>query len=390
MAGANAADERLRVLWLINGLGPGGAERLLVAHAAAADGAGFQYEAAYLVPWKDHLVPELASLGVTARCLGTGSPLDLRWALRLRRLLEAGRHDVLHVHSPTPAAVSRLLARTLPAARRPAIVYTEHNHWPMYRKVTRLVNRVTYGLNDAVLAVSADARDSVSPRHRGRVEVVHHGIDVAAVRAQPADRAELRAELGVAPGEVLVATVANLRREKAYPDLLAAARQVLDAGLAVRFVAVGQGPLEAEIADLHARLGLGSHFTLLGYRSDVLRILGAADVFALASVHEGLPVAVMEALALGLPVVATAVGGLPEAVTDGVEGLLVPAGRPDLLAAALSRVVSDPDLRLRLSAAARRGAERFDAGRSTARVEAVYREVAAGRSVSREGESCVG
>jgi hypothetical protein len=151
-----------RVLWLVKGLGPGGAERLLVEHARARDRDELDYEAAYALDWKQHLVSELESLGVRTHCLGVRNELDPRWTTRLFSLLRRGRYDVVHAHSPTVASVVRLEARAL-GARRPVIVSTEHNRWPSYRAETRGANRITFGLDDATFAVTADVRDR-SPR----------------------------------------------------------------------------------------------------------------------------------------------------------------------------------------------------------------------------------
>lgn len=366
---------RPRVLSLIKGLGPGGAERLLVSAAQVRDRAAFDHEVAYLLPHKDHLVPELAAAGVAARCLDASRSADLRWALRLRRRLADHPVDVVHVHSPLVAAVARPVVRSLPRRVRPRLVSTEHNGWWTYGAPTRLLNAWTARLDDATVAVSDEVRDSIAPGPRARVEVVVHGVPIAAVRAALAARADARRELGAGPDTVLVGTVANLRAQKAYPDLLDAARSVLLRGLPVRFVAVGHGPLEAELHARHARLGLGDGFRFLGYRADATRILAACDLFVLASTNEGLPVALMEALVLGLPVVATAVGGIPQAVTDDVEGLLVPPCRPGLLAAAIAALSADPERRTVMGKAAARRGEDFDIRRATARIEAVYREV---------------
>ena len=156
----------IRVLWVVKGLGPGGAERLLVEHAAAGDHEAFRYEVAYVLSWKQHLVAQVEAHGVSTRCLGVRTELDPRWVWRLARLLRRERYDVVHVHSPLVASVTRLLVRTMPRARRPALVYTEHNRWPSYRGLTRAANRWTYRLNDAAFAVSSDVRDSVDATHR--------------------------------------------------------------------------------------------------------------------------------------------------------------------------------------------------------------------------------
>ena len=365
----------MRVLLLTKGLGPGGAERLLVEQAGAR-APGVEYDAAYLLPWKRHLVAELEGLGVPTHCLGVRTEADPRWLLRLARLLRAQRFDVVHVHSPVSASLARVLVRG--GFRSTAVVDTEHNRWQSHHPATRALNRATFALNDAVIAVSADVADSMPPRDRARAEVITHGIDLAGVRAHRAERGAVRAELGAGPDDVLAVTVANLRENKRYPDLLAAARLVVDADAPVRFAAAGQGPLEAEIRAEHERLALGDRFALLGYRSDAQRVVAGADVFVLASSHEGLPVAVMEAFALGVPVVATAVGGVAEAVTDGVDGLLVPPRDPAALAAAIVRA-ADPDLRAHLAAGAAAAGERYSAAAPVRRIEAIYAQVTARR-----------
>lgn len=362
------------MLWLSKGLGLGGAERLLVEHARVGDRDRFEYEAAYLVPGLDHLAPDLEAQAVRVHCLGAAHDADPRWVARLVRLLRAGRFDVIHAHSPLSASVARLVTRVAAPAVR--IVYTEHNRWPSYHPLTRAANRWTYGANHAAIAVSADVRTSMSGRAQARTEVIHHGVDLAAIRAWRTERATVRAELGASTAETLALTVANYRPNKRYPDLLAAARAVLDDGPPIRFAAAGHGPLEAEVRAEHARLGLGDRFALLGHRDDAIRLLAGADLFVLASGHEGLPVAVMEALALGVPVVATRVGGLPEVVTDGVDGLLVPPGDPAALAAAIRRA-SRPDERARLATGAAAAGDRFAAAPAVRRIEAVYDRVRA-------------
>lgn len=369
----------IRVLWLIKGLGPGGAEQLLVNQAGAADHDRFRYSAAYLVPWKNHHVAALRATGMDVVCLEGARNQDPRWAARLRAHLLRHPVDVVHVHSPLVAAVTRLVVRTLPRHGRPGLVYTEHNRWPRHSRYTRALNRATFSLDDAQLSVSADVRDTIPPRLRPQVEVLVHGIDLDAGRAAVRHRDDVRAELGIAPHEVVIGVVANFRKEKAYPDLLEAARMALASGVPLRFVSVGQGPLEAEVRALHQSMGLGDRFLLLGYRDDAVRVMSAFDVFTLSSLHEGLPVSLMDALALGLPVAATEVGGVAETVTHGREGLLSPPADPAALAASYVALASDPAQRTRMGAAAALLAERFDIAAATERLEEIYADVAARR-----------
>jgi len=362
------------VLWLIKGLGPGGAERLLVSLSRAHDREAVDLTVAYVLPWKDALVPELAAAGVDTICLGgRRGALDPRWPFRLRRLMRSGRFDIVHNHSPLPAIVARITARSLSRRNRPIMVTTEHNAWSTFSLPTRVLNAATAPLDDASLAVSEEARSSIWwSGLRDRTEVVVHGVDLTAIDAAHVDRSAARAELGVGDRELLVVTVANYRAQKAWPDLLAAASVVLDADPAVRFAGVGQGPLAAEVEAEHRRLGLGERFALLGRRDDVPRILAAGDLFVLSSTYEGYPVALMEALAAGLPVVATAVGGVAQAITPGTEGLLVPPGDREALAAAILTLCRDESLRTSMAASARIRGRGFDIAEVARRLERLY------------------
>lgn len=363
-------DGRVRVLWLVKGLGPGGAEQLLLLAAGVADRQQFDYRLAYVRRDKTHLVPEFVARGLVPQRLGSATASAAGWVPDLRRAM--AEVDVVHAHSPVLASVARLTARSLPASRRPAVVTTEHNEWTSHRTPTRLLNAATAPLDAHHWAVSEQVKETVWPSRRNGYEILIHGIDPDTVRPAPDARDRLREELGVTDREVLSLTVANLRRNKDYPNLLRAARVALDRDPHLRFAAVGQGPLAAEVTALHASLGLGDRFLLLGFRRDVHDLMAAADVFTLASAHEGLPVAVMEAFANGLPVVATTVGGLPQQVTDGVHGLLVPPGDPEALAEALTTLSGDAGRRGRMGAAARERATAYDIRHAVTEQERMY------------------
>lgn len=378
---AVADDPRpIRVLWVAKGLGPGGMERLLVHQARAGDRDRFDYHAAYVVDRPSSVVPELADLGVPVHRLDDRlGPVG--WARSLRELVGKLRIDVVHLHSPAIAAVARPALRTLP--HRPAIISTEHNSWDCYSWPTRLINVATYPFDDARLAVSQDAIDSVPRPLRGRSEVLVHGIDLTGAAGllpeAPAVRAEVRQELGIAADAPVVLVVANHRREKGWDILIEAAQHVRQRAPDAVILGVGHGGLENVHRSLVAQLGLAATVRLLGFRSDVDRLMVASDVFALGSRQEGLPVAVMESMTLGLPVVAPRVGGLPLAVNDGKSGLLVEPEDPTTLADALCSVLTDPMLRASLSDGARRSANGFDVRRAVDTIEDHYRRLTAAR-----------
>jgi glycosyltransferase involved in cell wall biosynthesis len=299
----------------------------------------------------------------------------------LRRSLVAEPVDVVHAHSPLAAVGARLVVRSLPRRRRPGMVTTDHSLWTGHVRATRWGDAATCRLDDAHLSVSEAVKCSMPARLRSRAEVVAYGVDLERMRTAGRDRAAVRAELGIDPAALVVGTVANLRPVKAYPDLLAAAALVVAALPDVRFLAVGQGAQEAEIRALRDRLGLGDAFQLLGYRPDAIRIMAACDVFCLASLHEGRPVALMEALALGLPAVATDVGGIREVVEPDREGILVPPERPEALAAALVAILTDPERRAAMAGAAKARAASFSIEATVRRTEAIYLSLDPSRQV---------
>ncbi len=364
-----------RVLLLIKGLGRGGAERLLVSSARLGDGSRFAYEVAYLLPHKDALVKELDDAGIAVHCLGGASGVS--WLPRLRRLVADRRIDIVHVHSPYPAAGARIaLSRDIP------IVYTEHNLWERYRRATYWGNLLTYPRNAHVFAVADDVRRSIRYPHAlaGRrmptVETLYHGPDADSI-ARAAGSDGLRAEFGIPDGVPIVGTIANFKSHKGYPFLLEAAAKVREALPDVRFICVGVGAEEEESRrDAHDR-GLDRTVIFTGFRSDAIRLASAFDVFALASLHEGLPIALVEAMALGKPSVATRVGGIPEVIEDGRHGFLVAPADPDALSDRILRLLSDAPLRARMGGEARTRSARFDLRRAVRRIEQVYAEVLA-------------
>lgn len=358
---------------MAKGLGPGGMERLLLTHARSGDTRRISYSAAFVIDRPNAIVADLESLGVSCTRLGTGDPKNPRWVSDLRSLVRREQTDVVHIHSPFVASAARPALRSLPG--RPAIVYTEHNSLTCYGTATRLANLATYPLDDQRFAVSSAARGSVPGWLGSRTEVLQHGIDLDEVTAHRACRDRARAELGVEQGQHLVGIVANLRAAKAYPVLLAAAATVVSADPSVQFVSLGQGPLADELADLRDDLGLRDNFRFLGFRAEPTKLMAGFDVLALSSAVEGMPVCVMEAKALGLPVVATDVGGLPEMIEDGRDGVLVPSGDPSALSSALLSILADDRARAALGAASLTSAERFSAVAAVRRQDEVYLEL---------------
>ncbi len=236
---------------------------------------------------------------------------------------------------------------------------------------------------EQVVTVSQASFDALPGPLRKRAATVVHGVDLSQSDSLVARRAELRAlvrsELALHEDELLFMTVANLRIEKGYDVLLDAAKELADRELPIRIAAVGRGPLRDTLSARHDELGLGDRFTFLGQRADVLSLLAGADAFVLASRHEGLPVALMEATSVGLPIVASRVGGIPQVLENEIDALLVPPGEPRILADAMERLASDPGLRDRLGGRAKQRSSMFDIGEANRAVGDIYLQVVGSR-----------
>ena len=287
---------------------------------------------------------------------------------------------ILHAHSSHALALG-LWARLFD--RRLRLVASRRVDFPVGGN---FLSRLKYstGALDRIVCISAAIRDQlvadgVPP---GKLVVIPSGVDTrrfAGVRPPPG----FRRSLGIPNGHLVIGTVAALADHKDYPNLLRAARLVLDRAPDTTFVAVGDGPLNAQVAALARELGLGRRFLLMGFREDVGSFLKSFDIFVLASKTEGMGTSILDAQALGLPVVACRAGGMPEIVADRETGLLVPTGDPAALAAALLEAIGDPELRAALGARARKAAAEHDIGRTVAAHEQLYRELVAPASAER-------
>jgi glycosyltransferase involved in cell wall biosynthesis len=364
---------RKRILLLIKGLGRGGAEQLLASAVSYHDRDRFEYEVAYVLPWKDALVAELRKADLPVHCLDGAKGAG--WVRRLRRLIDQRAIDLIHSHSPTVAVAARVIAP--PRVRH---VYTEHGLWEHYHPLTGWANALTFARSDHVFAVSDHVRDSISyPRtlrrlHMPPVERLYHGIDPTAV-ARWLDVDGMRAELSIERDAPVVGTVANFKSHKRLDRMLDVADLVRRRLPKVRFVMVGTGQLEDEIRrSAHAR-DLDRTVVFTGFRDDAPRLVSGFDVFAMSSEFEGLSVAVIEALALGIPAVVTAVGGMPEVVNDGEQGYVVPPGDTSMLAERLVTLLQDRPLRRRMGEAGRARAAQFDIRHAVRRMEEVYEEL---------------
>ena len=327
-------SQRPVVVVAIKGLGIGGAEKLIVEGSRFWDRDRFDYRVAYALPWKDQLVEPLLDQGIPVECFGSQRGMTPASAWRFARLTRRWDASIVHAHLPSMGAVARVTQRV-------PVVYTEHNLATSYRMPVRVINRATYSRNAAAIAVSDAVAQSIATYPSPSKQVIPNGVDVGT----GIDTTGVRGELGLTDSEHLVVHVGNIRPLKGHATLVDAAASLLTIREDIQIVSIGGEKTEGDLASIRAKateLGVSQHIRFLGRREDAIAFIAACDVYVNPADVEGLPVTILEALALGRPVVATSVGGVPSIVRDGETGVLVPPGDPDAIAHAISWMVDNP------------------------------------------------
>ena len=378
-------DNRVRVAHVITRMIVGGAQETVLLAAALADRSRFD-PVVITGPQtgsEGSLHEQLQERGVEVRVLPElvrqVSPVhDLRAVSALARAFRELGADVVHTNSSKAGIVGRLAARR---ARVPRVLHTVHG-WPFHdhqnlaaATVWRQLERRAARLADRLVVVADADRTKGLAAGVGRLEqyvTVRSGIELAKYGPDAAVRNQVRQELGLAADAAVIGAVNRLSPQKDPLSLVRAAAVALRADPCARLLLVGDGPLRAQVLSEGRALGIADQVLSVGLRRDVSRLLTAVDVFASASLWEGLPRTVLQAMATGVPVVATAADGIVDVVQDGITGLLVPPGHADALGAALERVLRDAPLGRALADHAAARLPEFDAAVMVRRLERLY------------------
>jgi glycosyltransferase involved in cell wall biosynthesis len=332
-------DNRPTVLFIIKPERGAGAEMVLVEAAARLNPDRFKIICGLLTPDTDGVIPPRLAT-VDFRMPGLNGAVWLRFFFHLCWVIYRHQVDIIHVNSYVPGNYARLAGALM---QTPIII----DHWHGFTRFTkkrRLICRLLGRVTDLSIAVSQGVKDYLVEQvglDPAGVRVVPNGVDMAAIDAARPGPA-VRQELGLPEDVPVIGLVGRLDHwGKGHKELFTAMANLKDR-YPCHALIVGGGRREAEMRELAADLGLAGQAHFLGQRQDVPDLLKAMDIFVLPSYSEGLSLALLEAMAAGLPVIATAVGGTPEVVTDGVTGLLVPPRDPEALAGALERLLADP------------------------------------------------
>ncbi len=360
---------RTNVLMMTDVTGRGGAEKALVDLAVRLDRTRYNVTVCASRSAGNYQ-PILDEAGVRTIILDRKSRWETYKLLGLLKLMRRERIDILHTHLFGSNTWGRILGRL---AGVPVII--AHEHWSSKSQREVWVDRLLYRLSDRILVPSEASKRIVMEMERipaHRLSVLYNGVDISHFNPGSASGCEVRRELGIRCEELVIGTVGRLSPEKGGVDVLIRAVERLHRDHPrARLVVVGDGPLKPDLEKVGDDLGSNVIFT--GTRTDVSRLLSAMDIFVLPSLKEAMPIALLEAMAMRLPVVATRVGGVPEIVEDGENGLLVPPGDEPALHAALQHLADDPALMSTVAHAGQAHVQaNFTLDSMVARVEQLY------------------
>ena len=373
------AGRRRKVFYLVDSLNVGGTETQAVELALRLPVSEYEVTMGCLRA-EGPLLEKLRGSAVNVREFHPSGGLDsaagLYELIKLAGYLRREKFDVVHTHDLWSNLMGVPAARL---ARVPAIVSSRRDlaHFDWYQGKRRHWLRRIQNLSGVVLANATPIRDALISEDRfapEKLRVIHNGVDTEKFQRAQRDRARLFPDVG---NEMLVVLVGNMHSDvKGHPWLIAAAPTVVREFPEVRFVFAGDGELRPTFAAQVAQLGLEDRFKFLGRRSDIPEVLASCDLAVLPSRAEGLPNAVLEYMAAGLPTIASRVGGMAELIQDGVTGLLVPAEDANALAGALLQFLRDPEQARQIANDGQRFAvENFSFERLIREIDELYAEL---------------
>ena len=340
---------KIKIIYLITELSIGGAQNALTRLLSGLDRASYEPYVACLYNGDGVAAESIRQLGIPVTDLGMKFKRNLGAFFRIYRLLRKVKPDILHTlmfHANIPG---RIIGRLTGV---PIIISSERT-MEMESRFRLWLNQLTAHLADRITCVSQKVADFAIREIKipqEKIIIIPNGISMDQY-SHIRSLSEERISLGLPEG-LLIGTVSRAHPIKGLAILLDAFAMLLIDRPQVHLVLVGSGPQLHELQQQANKLGLEGHVIFLGERRDIPSILAAIDIFVLPSLFEGMPNAVLEAMASGLPVVATSVGGTPEVIMDGVTGLLVPPGNPTALTNAMVRLLEDPGLRSEMGQAA--------------------------------------
>ena len=365
--------EKVKVLHIIKSLGRGGAEMLLPEALKLHDQSRFEFHYIYFLPWKDQMVNALQTNGGKVMCIPASNNIKIMLQVRLvQRYIKENRIQLVHCHLPWAGILARVVGKLTDIP----VVYTEHNKQERYHLGTRVVNLLTMDLLRLVIAVSADVAESIhryKPRLKVPIRIILNGVNTEHFNRQLFDGEAVREKFNIPKEAPIIGTVAVFRVQKRLDLWMELAAKILQRCSDAHFIIVGDGPLKNDLIKKRDSLGLQGRVHMPGLETEVRTYLAAFDVYMMSSVFEGLPVALLEAMAMRCPVIATNAGGIKELIRHEVDGLLCTVEEPEKLVANAYALLQDESMRTKYGDQARkRVIDEFSLNKMVTELENVY------------------
>lgn len=308
---------------------------------------------------------------------------DLAAFFRLLRIFKEERPVIVHTHTSKAGILGRWAARL---AGVPLVVHTPHGHvfWGYFNRLTTafyaMLEKITAAVTDKIIALTEQEKKDCLARRiapESKFEIIHSGVALGMFCDSAADPAGMRREMGIPADAFVAGTAGRLTQVKGHKYLLAAAQKVLASNPGMYFVFLGDGELAGELRAQAEASGIAGNVRFLGWRRDVPRVMSALDVFILPSLNEGMGKVLVEAMAMGKPIVASAVGGITDLVRQGENGLLAPPADADAIAKSIELLRGDPAMRKKMSERGRAMAPDYGAAAMVRKIDALYADLLA-------------
>lgn len=367
-----------RILYLSTSSTVGGAEKTLYTLATLLNPEAFRVVGVISLKPKGAYASKLEAAGHAVHSLGLSSWPGLRGLQRAAAIIARSRPDIVHAFMYQAMQAARLIKRLGWAEFK--LVSSPRVHYRTRPDYSLWIDRALKSSDDLLVSECDASRNYLAARQGydpTKMTTLYNGVDIASWPVSKVARGELRRKLRLAPQDLLVGSVGRLDEQKGHRFLLEAIASLRDRH-PIRGVLIGDGPLKPKLEALAKKLRVQDHVHLAGEQDDIPAWLSAMDVFALPSLWEGLPNSLLEAMGMGLPVVATRVDGVPEVVQPDATGILCDPGDPRTLAVGIQDLFLDPALRQRLGSGAQKMiSERFKLADMLQSYEAVYARLAA-------------
>lgn len=345
------------ILHLIKSLGRGGAEMLLPETLKLHDQEKFRFHYAYFLPWKDQMVEALELNGGSVTCFNASGNIQMMVRIpEVIRFVKREKVEIIHAHLPWAGIVARIVGKVTGVK----VIYTEHNKLERYHFITRMLNLATMNWLSAIVAVSEDVQKSVrthKKKVRSELVTILNGVNVEHFRPDYNSGVDVREELGIPKDAIVIGTIAVFRFQKRLDIWLTLAQEIRHRLPMAHFIVVGDGPLKQMLMEKRASMGMEKYVHLPGIHKEVRPYLRAFDIYMMSSVFEGLPIALLEAMASGCAVITTDAGGIKQVVRHEVDGLVCEVDEPEKLVDMASDLVEHQHRRQELALGARKRVE---------------------------------